>query len=82
MKTAIDNAGLPPASPEAHQKAVVKNQKFKIGDVVTYTNDYGVRWPGKTITGIEFWDEEIRYFYAPSDAPWFSVREKSLKLED
>lgn len=55
--------------------------KFKVGDVVTYTNDYGVRWTGRTITGIEYWDDQVRYFYAPTDAHWFSVPEASLKLE-
>lgn len=68
--------GVPPVPPEAHQQA-----GFKVGDVVTYTNDYGVRWTGKTITGIEYWGDQVRYFYAPSDSPWFSVPEASLKLE-
>ena len=67
-----------------HQQALVKSPKFKVGDIVTFTNDYGVRWPNKTIIGTEYWHsapEQIRYFYAPSDCPWFSVREESLKLE-
>ncbi|CAH0356100.1 hypothetical protein AQB9606_04563 [Aquabacterium sp. CECT 9606] len=72
--------------PRVMEFAVLKKEPpavFQIGDVVTYTNDYGVQWPGLTVVGNEFWQrfEERRYFYAPSDAPWYSVPESSLKLE-
>jgi hypothetical protein len=66
---------------EAHQPAVVQAPKFSVGDVVTYTNDYGVKWCGKTITGIEVVNGTNRYFYTPHDAYWNSVPEASLKLE-
>lgn len=78
---ASDNAGFPPEPPEAHQRADGLAPKFKVGDVVTVTNDYGVRWPGKTITGMEVVDGKTRYFYAPHDAHWYSVRDESLTLE-
>lgn len=72
--------------PRVMEFAVMKKEPppvFQAGDVVTYTNDYGVPWPGRTIVGTEFWQgyDERRYFYSPSDAPWFSVPESSLKLE-
>ena len=61
---------------------------FRVGDRVTFTNDYGVEFPGKTITGSERWDGKwegasvgLRYFFAPTDAPWFSVPARNLTLE-
>jgi hypothetical protein len=60
--------------------------KFKVGDRVTFTNDYGLAFKGKTIVGLSQWtwegaDPQQRYFYAPNDAPWYSVPESSLTLE-
>lgn len=57
--------------------------KFQIGDVVTFTNDYGVSWKGLTIIGSEFWQkfEERRYFYANAQAHWYSNPESSFTLE-
>jgi len=55
--------------------------EFKIGDEVVYTNSYGVVFRNKTIVGTEIVDGEVRYFYAPTDAPWFSVKAKQLKKE-
>ena len=57
--------------------------KFKAGDVVTYVNQQGVVFPDKTITGIDRSDwalecAETRYFFSPSDAPWFSVEESGF----
>lgn len=54
--------------------------EFRIGDVVTFTNDYGVKFAGKTIVRIEKGKDksERRYFYAPTDTPWFGVKETSL----
>ena len=56
--------------------------KFKVGDKVDFTNDYGVFFPNKTITGIEYWDSspEPRYYYEPSDSPWFASRESHFAL--
>lgn len=72
--------------PRVMEFAVMKKEPpplFQTGDVVTFTNDYGVQWPGLTVVGTEFWKrfEERRYFYAPTAAPWYSVPESSLKLE-
>lgn len=60
--------------------------KFNVGDRVTFINDYGCEWPDKTITEIipntlgeipTGW----RYYYAPTDAPWFAVREDQIVAE-
>ncbi|MES0207910.1 hypothetical protein NKJ93_02270 [Mesorhizobium sp. M0028] len=59
--------------------------KFKTGDKVTFTNEYGVVFTGKTITKLDTeWkgiDQTPRYFYTPSDSPWFSVSQDRLSLE-
>lgn len=57
--------------------------KFKIGDRVTFKNDYGSTWPNVTITGIEYWEgySDPRYYYTPTDTPWFASREEHFSLE-
>lgn len=56
--------------------------KFKLGDLVTFINDYGVKWPEKTVVGIEERPgEEPRYFLQPTDCPWFPTRESNLVLD-
>lgn len=72
--------------PSLYQFKVMKKApppKFQIGDVVTFTNDYGVSWKGLTIIGSEFWQkfEERRYFYGNAEAPWYSNPESSFTLE-
>jgi hypothetical protein len=69
-------------SKEAHTK-------FKVGDVVEYTNEYGVHIGQRKISAIDdstgWSDDEPRYFLTPTDTPWYSVRERSLHpatLED
>ena len=56
--------------------------KFNVGDKVTFTNDAGISYPDKTITKLDTSDFGIewgpRYFYTPSDSPWFSVNENQL----
>lgn len=59
-------------------------RNYKVGDSVTFINDYGVAFLNKTIVGIDenaattfpAWAEKnpgaVRYFFAPHDAPWFS----------
>lgn len=61
------------------------HDEFQPGDIVTFTNDYGVVWEGKTIverdtnwTGV---DQTPRYYIKPTDAPWFSKSAKNLRLE-
>lgn len=56
--------------------------KFAVGDLVSYVNDYGVKFPERRIVGSELVEgREPRYFLEPTDAPWFSVRESSLILD-
>lgn len=56
--------------------------KFKVGDVVEYINEYGVHIGRRKIAAIDdskAWsDNEPRYFLAPTDTPWYSVRERYL----
>lgn len=52
--------------------------KFKVGDAVTYTNEYGVRFPGKTVKELDTSSANPRYFITPTDAPWVSVLETEL----
>lgn len=59
----------------------MKKPKFKVGDKVTYTNEYGVVFTGKTVTEIEEVKGNYRYFYEPDDAYWVSVPEESLSPE-
>ena len=57
--------------------------KFKIGDKVDFVNDYGVRFPGRTIVGIDYWDGDPRprYFMQPSGNPeHYSSKESNFEL--
>jgi hypothetical protein len=55
--------------------------KFKIGQKVIFTNDYGVCFGEKTITGIDASSKArgVCYFYEPTDTPWFATSEENLK---
>lgn len=61
----------------------VPPHRFAVGDRVTFVNDYGVSWPGKTITELAEpgLDGLPRYHYTPTQTPWFSVSEKNLYTE-
>jgi hypothetical protein len=53
--------------------------KFNIGDPVTFINEYGAKFPERTIVGLDnsqYGDSlEPRYFFEPHDAYWASARE-------
>ena len=50
--------------------------KFKIGEIVDYTNENGVHWGPRKIIGRETWYvTDVRYYISPTDTPWFSVKE-------
>lgn len=51
---------------------------FSVGDKVTFTNDYGARFEGKTISRAEMINGEMRYYYEPSDSPWYPVPARNL----
>lgn len=54
--------------------------KFQIGDLVSWVNDYGVKFPERTVIGLDtsWGGDEPRYFLSPNDAHWMSVRESAL----
>lgn len=56
---------------------------LKVGDRVTWVNEQGVVFPGRTIVGL---DESVEsrglcFFLEPSDAPWFAVPRRNLTPE-
>jgi len=55
---------------------------FKVGDVVTFTNDYGVSFPGKKVIG--FADDTSfhgNFIYLDYDCYWFPTNPESLTKE-
>jgi predicted GH43/DUF377 family glycosyl hydrolase len=56
--------------------------QFPIGAKVIFTNDYGVCFGVKTITGHDERSGKPTYHYTPTDTPWFSTEEDNLKLAD
>lgn len=66
-----------------NETIVRQEPKFKIGDKVDFTNDYGVKFPNLTITGIDYWEgyAEPRYFFEPSGNPaHYASKEVNFKL--
>lgn len=53
--------------------------KYKISDVVTFINSYGVNFGKKTITGLDNRNGPT-YYITPTDTPWYSVEEEYLHL--
>ena len=67
---------------ELTRELVLRSARFKVGDPVVFTNDYGVVFAGKTICDIQMNDfGEVSYLYTPTDSPWFYVREKNLSID-
>jgi hypothetical protein len=56
--------------------------KFKVGDKVIFTNDFGVCWGVKTIIALYERTNRPTYHYADSDTPWCSVCETNFVLAD
>lgn len=57
--------------------------KFKVGDLVVYTNDQDVCFGERTIVGIDYWEgyPEPRYFMEPSGNPeHYSSKESNFAL--
>jgi len=64
----------------------MKEHHFQIGDVVEFTNDFGVKFGPRTVTGFRTDDPDFnpgllpeRTIYIDDDSPWFPVRPESLK---
>lgn len=58
--------------------------EFKIGDVVTFTNDYEVSFYGKVIVGFSNKENMFngRFIHFDGEAYWFPVRPDQLKKFD
>lgn len=53
--------------------------KYKAGDRVIWTNDYGVCWGVRTIKEVDEPDKwGHRYYITPTETPWMYVREANL----
>lgn len=55
--------------------------KYKVGDKVIFTNDFGVCWGVKTITALDERNGPT-YHYEPTDTPWFSSAENHFQRAD
>lgn len=56
--------------------------KFKVGDTVNWTNDYGVKFPERQVVGVEYVaGKGHRYLIEPHDAHWTSIPESQLVAE-
>ena len=55
--------------------------RHKVGEIVEYTNDYGVKWGRReivdTYTGA---DGYTQYYIAPTTSPWAPVYSRNLVL--
>lgn len=56
--------------------------KFRVGDYVTYTNDQGVKFPGKRIVAVAQREKGWHYEIAPTDTPWMEFPERNLHIAD
>lgn len=58
---------------------------LKVGDMVTYTNDYGVVFKGLEVTGFHRITPDFlpdNFIYLNTDAYWFPHKRASLKKEN
>lgn len=61
-----------------NKKSLVR--KFKIGDYVNWTNEFGVNLGKRKIIGFGSRLGRYCYFIDPIDTPWFPIYERDLKL--
>lgn len=54
---------------------------FNVGDLVTFTNDNGVKFTDKRITGFSTTVDYGRFVYLDFDCWWFAVDPKELTLQ-
>jgi hypothetical protein len=56
---------------------------LKVGDVVTFTNDYGVSFENMIVIGFAKPEHYLhgRFIHISSDSPWFPTKRESLTLE-
>jgi len=56
---------------------------FKVGDVVTFTNEYGVSFPNIKVVGFAEDDSFYgRFIYLDSDSWWFPSRPEECSKEE
>lgn len=53
--------------------------EFAVGDSVTFTNDNGVAFPNRTVTGFSPTVDYGRFIYLDFDCWWFAVRPANLQ---
>lgn len=64
------------------QKTPPKECNFKVGDIVTYTNEYGVKFYNREIIGFStFMLNSGRFIHLSKEAFWFPNRPEDFKLE-
>ena len=66
---------------ECQIELITELEGLKVGDKVSFTNDYGVKFENRIIVGIDSTDFHGRRFYLNKDSFWFPVRRESLTLE-
>jgi hypothetical protein len=57
---------------------MIKKHKFTVGTKVVYTNDFGICWGIKTITGHDTRGYRNTYHIENSDTPWYSIDERNF----
>lgn len=57
--------------------------EFKMGDIVTFTNDYGVKFHNRLVRGFGKLSESDhgRFVYLDKDSWWFAVNPNQLSIE-
>lgn len=55
---------------------------LKVGDKVTYTNEYGVSFPGQTVTGFPIDADSAEKVFIDSDSYWCPKPINSLTIEE
>lgn len=56
--------------------------EYKIGDIVKFTNEYGVEFGPYKVLGYTKPENQLygRFIHLNSDSPWFPVKPESLEL--
>ena len=52
--------------------------KFKLGDAVTFTNDYGVKFENHRVVGFSPTVDNGRFIYIDYDCWWFAAKSENL----
>lgn len=68
---------------ESLEKEPLIKCDFKVGDKVTFTNEYGVVFPNHVVVGFANQEQifNSRFIFIDSDAYWFPKSPEQLKLE-